>query len=408
MKNIIIAVIVFGVIIAIHEMGHFFVAKFCGIRVNKFAIGMGPAIFKIKKGETEYSLRCLPFGGYCAMEGEDEESDDDRAFNKKPVSRRMAVVAAGAVMNIILGFVLIIIHASMSLDAVPTTTVDIFADNSMSRDAGLQAGDEIKKINGMPVFTDEDIYYKIMTNQGDKFTVVVERAGEKVTLYDVDFYGYYYFRNIKENNVSSYAPYYYRDAETREFVKQDTLDNGKRAYYYDSDLKQYILVNFIGNDSTESLDLQKQEFSVDFAPMEVDKTVGNILGYSAKRTVTIGQVVWTSLYDLIRGKYKLADMSGPVGVVDVIGDSIDSGVNFRENLIKILNISILITINLGIMNLLPFPALDGGRLVFLIVEAIRRKPVPPEKEGMVHFVGLSLLMLLMIVITFNDIKKFFV
>lgn len=346
MVDILIAIVVFGIIIAVHEFGHFAVAKACGIRVNQFAIGMGPALFKFQRGETEYALRLLPIGGYCAMEGEDSESTDDRAFRKKSVPKRIAVVVAGAVMNLLLGFVLVLITTCMS-DLVPSTTVSRFhkdeAGNSVatSEQCGLQVDDKILSINGMRVFTDGDISYKLSYTEDSTFDLVVERNGEKVTLNDVTFL----------------------------------------------------------NTQTEG--------RLDFGIYGYDKTPLNVLSYSLRETVSIGRMIWMSLFDLITGKYGFHDLSGPVGIVTAIGDAASTGTTIKQHLQSLIPMMSMITINVGIFNLLPLPALDGGRLIFLIVEAIRRKPVKPEHEGLVHIIGLVLLFALMIAVTFNDVKNLF-
>ncbi|MBE6855509.1 MAG: peptidase [Ruminococcus sp.] len=344
MVDILIAILVFGVIIAVHEFGHFAVAKACGIRVNQFAIGMGPAIFKFQRGETEYALRLLPIGGYCAMEGEDSESTDDRAFRKKSVPKRIAVVVAGAAMNLLLGFVLVLITTCLS-DLVPSTTISRFhkddAGNSVatSEQCGLQVDDKILSINGMRVFTDGDISYKLSYTEDPTFDLVVERNGEKVTLNDVTFLN------------------------------------------------------------------TKTEGRLDFGIYGYEKTPLNVLSYSFRETISIGRMIWMSLFDLITGKYGFHDLSGPVGIVTAIGDAASTGTTIKQHLQSLIPMMSMITINVGIFNLLPLPALDGGRLIFLIVEAIRRKPVKPEHEGLVHIIGLVLLFVLMIAVTFNDIKN---
>lgn len=359
--SIIIAILVFGAIIAIHEAGHFAAAKLSGVRVNEFALGMGPAIIKFKKGETTYALRLLPIGGFCSMEGEDESSEDERAFGNKPVWKRIIIVAAGAVMNLILGFILLICMVS-SDDAITSTTIHSFTprsevlgqeitdgvDEAMSHQTGLEVGDKIVEINGMHIFTATDISYQFQNDEDGVFEMVVERGGQKVKLPEV------------------------------------TFDKPENTLYID-----FIVV---GERIT--------------APSVMKEACGQFATYS--------RLIWISFGDLVTGKYKLNDLSGPVGIVDVIGDVVDSQRDEETNKIdwsalwgQVLNIAAFITINVGIFNLIPFPALDGGRLVFLIIEAIRRKKIPPEKEGMVHLIGLGLLMLLMVVITFNDIIKLF-
>ena len=342
--NIIIAILVFGVIIAIHEFGHFFVAKSCGVKVNEFALGMGPKILSWGKGETKYSLRLLPVGGYCSMEGEDDSSDDDRAFRKKKVWQRILIVSAGAIMNIFLGYILLIgITASQS--TIITTQVAQFAENAVSEQTGLQVGDKIISVNGKKVYSDMDLSYQFQVDEDGIFDMTVVRNGEKVNLEGVTF------EKITENGES--------------------------------------------------------RLKIDFYVEAAEKNIGSVISYATGKTVSVARMTWMTLGDMLSGKYKINDLSGPVGIVGAIGDAVESGDSIKEALQNVLSLAVFITINVGIFNLLPLPALDGGRLVFLIIEGIRRKPIKAEYEGMVHFVGLALLLLLVLVVSFNDIMKIF-
>ena len=344
----ILAIVIFGIIILIHEFGHFAAAKLCGIRVNKFALGMGPCLLKKQWGETEYSVRLFPIGGFCAMEGEDAESDSSSAFGNKPVWQRMIVVLAGAFMNIVLGFIVIVVLTCMDT-SVPTTVIDSFhtASESASEysassyDCGLREGDKIIEIDGMDIMTVKDLQYALISSENDSYDLVVKRNGERTELNDVVF---------KDKSTGSLVDFYIKAHK---------------------------------------------------------KTPLNVLSYSAKDTVSTAKLVWLSLKDLVTGKYGFKDLSGPVGLVDAIGDAADSGINIKESVMSLFSLTSLITINLGIFNLLPIPGLDGGRFIFLVVEAIRRKPVKPELEGAVHLIGMALLMLLIIAVTFSDIKKLF-
>lgn len=345
--KIVIALIIFEVIILIHEFGHFIVAKKCGVKVNEFAIGMGPALLKKQKGETLYALRLLPIGGYCAMEGEDADSTDDRAFNKKSVPKRMAIVVAGIVMNLILGFVMLIIYNAMSAPMTSTTISKFESENAKSHQTGLEVGDKIISVNGMHIFTATDLSYQFQNDDDSVFDMTVVRNGEKVKLENVAF---------------------------------DTKD---------------------------------KSMHIDFFVKPVEATPVTVVSQAFREAVTDGRLIYISLGDLVTGKYSIKDLSGPVGIVDVIGDVIesetsqDNGIDWSALIQQMLSLGAFITINIGLFNLLPLPALDGGRLIFLIIEAVRKKPVPPEKEGMVHFIGLAALMLLMIVITVSDIAKIF-
>lgn len=361
--TILIAILVFGLIIAIHEFGHFIAAKLNGVKVNEFAIGMGPKLIKFQKGETLYSLRVFPIGGFCAMEGEDTSSDNPCAFEKKKVWQRMTVVVAGAFMNIVLGFVLLIVTTSMS-PLVPTRYISQFNNASCldygyntknwsimsmqgnipvssSDESGLIEGDEILSVNGSNIWTITDLSYKLQTTDKNDFTVVVKRDGERITLDNVKF----------ENKLS-----------------------GGR---------------------------------MDFKVVGEEKNLFNVLEFSFKDTISTGKLVWMSLSDLVTGKYGFHDLAGPIGTISVISEAASSGTNITERLGSLLSLTVFITINVGIFNLLPIPGLDGSRLLFLIVEAIRRKPIKKEREAMVHLIGMAALFLFMIVITIQDVTKFF-
>lgn len=345
MVTIITAMLVFGAIIAIHEFGHFAMAKLCGIKVNQFAIGMGPVILKKQGKETEYSLRLFPIGGFCAMEGEDSQSDDNRSFHHKPVWQRMLVVVAGAVMNLILGFILILCTTLLYGDIITLEIAD-FPKNSetgisssTSETCGLQIGDRIISIDGMRIFTDTDLSYKLQNTDSDTMDLVVMRDGKKINLDNVRFY----------------------NTET-----QGRLD----------------------------FKVQAQELDV-----------LNVIEYSFLGTVSTSRLIWISLRDLATGKYGFHDLSGPVGIIETIGEAASSGENFKQSLTSVLSLASFITVNVGMFNLLPIPALDGARFMFLLLEAIRRKPISPEREGMVHFIGMAVMFLLMIAVTFQDIFK---
>lgn len=346
---IIIAILVFSVIIIIHEAGHFTAAKLCGVRVNEFSIGMGPKLLKWGKGETKYCIGALPLGGYVAMEGEDESSQDPRAFNRKPVWQRLIIVCAGAFMNLVLGFVILIIVTSFS-DGITTTKVaQFYSDDAPSHLSGLEEGDEIVRVNGLRVFCDADISYQFQLDEDRTFEFEVIRNGQRLTLPAVYF-------------------------------------DGKET-----------------DDGTSGL-------VIDFYVLGEKVTPGSVLSYSARKFVSVGRMIWLTLFDLLRGRYKINDLSGPVGIVNAIGDVVGEtahGVKFGEMISNLMNFIVFITINIGIFNLLPIPALDGSRALFLIIEGIRRKPLKPEVEGMIHTVGFMLLMGLMLVVTVFDIMKLF-
>lgn len=330
----IIAVLVFVVLIIIHEFGHFIAAKICGVRVNEFAVGFGPKLFKKKFGETVYAVNLVPLGGYCAMEGEDESSTDERAFCNKGPLKRLFIVVNGAVFNLILGLIIVAITLIPS-EKFSSTTVAKFTDTAVSSQHGLQVGDEILSVDGRKIFSTYDLSYAFTGVEDGTVDMTVKRNGQKVELQKVKF------QTEKENDIS--------------YVK------------------------------------------VDFYVLGVEKTPLTFITQTFNTAIANCRVVWFSLIDLITGKYGLSAMSGPVGITAAIGSVA------KENLFNILPIMALITINLGIFNLLPLPALDGGRILFILIELITRKPVPQKYEGLVHTVGLVLLLGLMLLITAKDI-----
>ncbi|MCC8022389.1 MAG: site-2 protease family protein [Clostridiales bacterium] len=337
---IILAILLFELIIIVHEFGHYITAKWNGIRVNEFAIGMGPKLFSFTRGETQYSLRLLPIGGYCAMEGEDEDSDDEKSFSNKAVWRRIIVVCAGAVCNLILGFLFVVLMISQQ-NLVGTTQVAKFDDDAVSPMYGLQVGDEIKSINGMRVFTSTDISTGLSRDDDGVVDLVVKRDGELVELNGVVF-------------------------ETEEYESGNTTRN-----------------------------LIKMDFYI----LGKEKTITNVLSSAVQESVALGRTVFLSLYDLVSGRYGLSELSGPVGTVSYVAQSVSVS---YTTMFRIMG---LISINIGIFNLFPIPALDGWRLFVLIGEGITRKKMNKNLEYAINAVGLILLLGLMVVVTFSDISR---
>lgn len=339
---ILFALLFFGVIIMIHECGHFACAKLFKVKVNEFSLGMGPALFKRKKGDTLYAVRLFPIGGYVAMEGEDDASEDERAFNKKPVWQKMIIVVAGALMNLILGFILMVLLLTTSTDLIGTNTIKEFYPDAVSSQYGLQAGDRFVEIDGHHVWSELDLSFLMSRSQDGVFDFVVERNGEKVTLNDV------HFATEQQNGIT--------------LIQYDFIIIGEQPGF----------LNIVKNAFTQS--------------------------------ASIVRMVWLSVFDLVTGRYGMSELAGPVGTVDIIADVTAQAVS-SGSLTNLLTIMAFITINVGVANLLPLPALDGGRFLFLAVEAVRRKPVNPKYEGYVHAAGLALLLLLMVVVTYNDIAR---
>ena len=357
--KILAAIFVFGIIILVHELGHFFVAKLMGVKVNEFAIGMGPTLLRFGKKETKYSLRAFPIGGFCAMEGEDSESPDPRSFGSKKVWRRLLIIIAGAVMNLLLGFVLLLIAFGLLITPnsngeykFATTTIQSVVETSPAYTAGLRAGDTILSIDGKRIMTTSDISMIMQSDEDGIFDMVVRREVDgkkkKVTLDDVGF-----------------------------TLKKDE-ESGQRYLEYS------------------------------FYVKGVKRNVFNTITQAAKMEYSVATMIWRSLGDILTGKYGLNDLSGPVGTVSAIGDAVEGVVtqpDIREGLYTLFMLVVIITVNVGIFNLLPLPALDGGRLIFLIYEGLFRHPVKPKYEGLVHAIGLILLFGLMILVTFSDIAR---
>jgi regulator of sigma E protease len=338
--TVIASVFVFGLVIFIHEFGHFITAKRSGVKVNEFSIGMGPLLFSRTKGETQYSVRLLPIGGFCQMEGEDEDSDDEGSFTNASVWKRIAITVAGAVMNLVLGFLILGILTATG-GSIASRTVGKFYEDSATEASGLKIGDKIVSINGSHVFVAEDIFYEMMYVENGKADLEVIRDGERVTLKDVAF---------KTN--------------------------------WDEENK----INVI---------------ELDFAVYGVRKTVLTVIQSSFLQAVSTTRMIIKSVVQLITGTVPANSISGPVGIISVIGDAAGAGIR------SLLNILSYISIDLGVMNLLPIPGLDGSRIVFGIIEAVRGKPVPQQKEAMVHLIGMGLLLALMVFFTFKDIMRLF-
>ncbi len=340
---ILIAILMFGALIFIHELGHFLTARLFHVTIYEFSIGMGPKLFSktSEKSGTAYSLRLLPIGGYVSMAGEDEESEDENALNKKPVWQRMVITAAGSVFNLLLGFLVMIALVSSSKQ-LGTTEVLNFADWATSMQTaeadGLAVGDKIIAINGKKVHVFYDMNYKLTRYGTEPIDITVLRDGEKVVLEDVVF-------------------------PTQE--------------------EQGILFGMR-----------------DFNIVLVEKSFGNVMKTSFYQSVYTVRMVVDSLYDLITGKYGVEQMSGPVGITEVITGEAQTAVEEKDSS-GLWSLFIVLAINLGTMNLIPFPALDGCRLVFLAVEGIRRKPF--KYESYVHGAGMALLLLFMLLITLKDI-----
>ncbi len=344
--TILIAILVFGFLIFIHEFGHYIFARIFKVTINEFSIGMGPKLvwYDSKKTGIRYALSMIPIGGYVAMAGEDGESDDPNSFDKKPAWQRFIITVAGAAVNIIAGFLAMIILTSMI--KLYGTTVEKFytAEQSgseiSSSESGLMEGDTIIAVNGNRVSIYDELSYEVMRHGNKPVTLTVLRDGESVTLEGVVF--------------------------------PTTEESG-------------------------------QSFGMtDFIPNPMGRDLGSILRFSWHKSTLIVKMCWESIIDLLTGRYTIAAVSGPVGISEAIGTAA------RAGLPSLLYITVLISINLGIMNLLPIPALDGGRLITILFEMITRKRIPPKIEGVVNGVGLLLLLGFSVFIMIKDVVQIIV
>ena len=340
MLQIILAILAFGVLVIVHEFGHFITAKRGGVQVNEFWIGMGPTLLKHEHKGTLYCLKLLPFGGACVMEGEDGESENEHAFGKAKLPRRMLIVCAGALMNFLVGFliVLAVMQPNGPNGGYIVSTVDSI-DPASTAAGDLQAGDEILKIDGYHILVRSDFETALSRTASTTYKVTVRREGEKVTL----------------------------PSDKQEATVTDANCN-----------------NRIG---------------ITFA--ELPDSLGMHLSMSVRTAVNYARLVWSSMGMLVSGQVGVDQLAGPVGMAEVMADTA------KYSMISFFQLVAFISINLGVMNLLPLPALDGGRLVFLIIEGIRRKPVPPRYEGYVHAAGLMLLLMLMVYVTGQDVLRIF-
>lgn len=339
---ILLAIFVFGLLIFIHELGHFLCARLCGVGVHEFAIGMGPKIvsWTSKKTGTRYAVRALPVGGYVSMVGEDEESEREDAFGNRSVWKRILIVIAGPIMNLVLGFLATVVLVT-SAGKLYGTQVDYrdLENIQLSESSGLEQGDTVLKVGKVAVHTRNELVYEIMRQGAEAVNVTVLRDGKKLVVENV------LFPTVEESGV---------------------LFGG-----------------------------------IDFYANQERFTFGNVIKHTFFRSLSTVKMIVDSFVDLLSGKYGMEAMSGPVGITQTMGEAAAGGFS------SFLYIFVVITVNLGVFNLFPIPALDGGRLLFLLIEAVIRRPINKTVEGYIHLVGLLLMLGLIIVVTFHDILRLF-
>ncbi|HIV12279.1 MAG TPA: RIP metalloprotease RseP [Candidatus Pullilachnospira stercoravium] len=426
--SIIIAFLILGIVIIVHELGHFVAAKLNGIMVEEFSVGMGPRIISTQRGETLYSLRVVPFGGSCMMKGEDEDDTAEGSFNSKSVWRRIAVIAAGPLFNFILAFFgALVIISIVGYD--PPRILQVKED-SAAWEAGLREGDILTEFDGHTIDFGRDmsLYEQLYGLDGDVITLSFLRDGQEHTIsYQPDVehryllgISYYQTEEQAEVTVSSGGA-----AEQAGLVSGDIIIGmGNTDIASGMELAEYFSEYSLTGESVTVRYLHDGlEYETELTPQETDVVqTGFVYNLYREKTDPVGVLKYSalevrywisatlqSLRMLVMGQLGLDVLSGPVGVVQVIGETYEETRDEGPLMtwLTMLNLTILLTANLGVMNLLPLPALDGGRLVFLLIEAVRGKPVNREAEAMVHFAGILLLFGLMIFVTIQDVTHLF-
>lgn len=433
MIKIIIALLIFSLIVIIHELGHFLLAKKNGIAVTEFSLGMGPRILSYQGKETRYSVKLLPIGGSCMMLGEDENSEDERAFNRKGVWARFSVIAAGPIFNFILAFVLAMFVTGLTgIDKAYVTSV---MSGYPASEAGLQEGDLITSIDGknVDISRDIDVFFQFHPLlDADPMEITYIRDGKEYEttlipeLYERYMIGFGYnadtnpakLQSVEEGKPLANAGVKTGDVivaindtkittgeEMNAYFNQNPLTSKEVSITYERDgIENTVSVTPTKVSEAYTLGLAYNQYRDESVsgPLEIIKYSYTEVKFWIKTTIA-------SLGQMITGKVSMDDIAGPVGIVNIIGDSYEAAakVSPLAVFLQLAGLSILLSANLGVMNLLPIPALDGGRLVFILIEAIRGKPVDPEKEGFVHMIGFVLLMVLMVFVVFNDIINIF-
>ena len=426
--KILIAILIFSVIIIFHELGHFLLAKRNGIKVTEFSLGMGPRLLSTQKGETRYSLKLFPIGGSCMMVGEDDDDDSEGSFNKASVWARISVVAAGPIFNFILAFVFAMIITSVAgYDPARVLQVE---ENSPAAKAGLREGDIITEFQGRNIVLGRDLdsYMMLHGLKDEDITLTYKRDGEEK---EVSFEAY---SEEKYMLGFSYVPTPDSEPEITQVVLNGAMmEAGVQAgdiireingetIETSQEIQEYWEKNPLdGSEISLGIERDGEVQTISLKPqMTKQIDTGFVYNLYREKTNFLGVLRYSasevrywisntieSLMMLIKGQFRVNDLSGPVGIIDVIGDSYEEAKEEGTVMVwlQMLYWAILLSANLGVMNLLPIPALDGGRLVFLAVEAVRKKKLDPNVEGMIHFAGFVLLMLLMVFVMFNDFRR---
>lgn len=428
--TILIAVLILSAVIFFHELGHFLMAKANHVVVTEFAFGLGPRLLSFKKGDTVYAWRLLPFGGFCSMLGEDEEADAEGSFTKASVWRRIAIVAAGPVFNFILAFLISIIVISV-VGSDPARVTEV-PEGSPAAEAGLQAGDVILRYEGNGIANGRELASDIdmdgvpqdsveITFRRDGKTHKISYEPEKVTQY---LAGYTYTPGSDgPAEISSVMDGYpakeagLKEGDIITSVDGTTISSARElAEYWEAHPMD-------GSSITLTCSRDGQSFTASLTPVSsTSASLGFNFNLAREKMTPLGTLKYSvgemnywihltvkSVVSLVQGHFSIDDLSGPIGVVDAVDQVVDQTKSEGALIMgmSLLNMVILLSANLGVVNLLPLPALDGGRLIFLLIEAVRRKPVKRSVEGMIHFAGMMLLMVLMVYVAFNDVRRIF-
>lgn len=424
--QILLAILALSFLIVIHELGHFLVAKLSGIKVHEFALFMGPKLFSVQRGETMYSLRAIPLGGFVKMEGEEETSQDERAFNNKPILVRAAVIAAGPIANLLIA--VIIFSTVYSLNGFRTTRVEGIAEGSPAYSAGIRNGDRIISYDGKVVYEPMDMLSFMFVSKGKPADVHVKRDNEVLNVrvtpevipanrYVLGFVtkkeygtGSNIVSNVDPNAPAGKGGLNAGDVIIRVNDKEVTTKQ-QIGKYLNASGGNPIKITVLRDQKEVVLDMvpmatkdpEAYDIGVSFAAER--GSVGESIKQAVLNTYATARSVLYSLVWLITGVVSLNQMMGPVGIVTTIGEVVQQSTTIWVTVMTLLNITSFISVNLGVFNLIPFPALDGSKLLLLVIESIRRKAIPPEKEAFISMIGLALLMMLMLFATYNDILR---
>jgi regulator of sigma E protease len=424
--NIILAVIALSFLILIHELGHFIAARKAGVKVQEFSIFMGPKLYSWQRGETKYSIRAIPMGGFVKMEGEEEASSDERAFSNKSAWKRAVIVAAGAVMNILIAIIIMtIISFSMGYN---TRVITKLNDGSPLSDAGIKEGDKIISFDGKHIFHPNDLLVLLYVSEGAPTEIAYRRIGEKgirrTLVTPKKTIPLYLIGIVVENSEGKGSNVIQRvekgsPAEMAGLIPGDILKKIDDVEIFErSDLSEYLQKS---KEKPVDITIERNGDVIeihDVVPYASQTYYDLGVWFEYKKGDFFGSIssglnnsistmrsVFYTIGWLFTGKATFRDVSGPVGIVAYIGDIVEMGTGFSEKLMYLLQITAFLSLNLGVMNLMPFPALDGGKLVLILIEKIRRKPLDPEKEAWISMVGFFLLIMLLIATLVNDIPR---